>query len=163
MAQSTSGSANGGDRPSRRAKSTVGGAAGRSSRANRGTSATTTSTEASGEDQNTRQRTGRRQNTPLSVGTVVEAVERDLAAIADVDPDLAISGLAALALALAREMDNPNSATSKSMCAGQLRDTLDRLRELMPPEQETNEIDELRARRERRVAGHPGSSAPVGS
>ena len=68
--------------------------------------------------------------------------------------DYAQSGLAMMALALAREVDAPtNSATSKSMCASQLRETLDRLRELTPPTEEADELDDLARRRDARRAG----------
>lgn len=83
--------------------------------------------------------------------TVVEAVERDLRRL---PTNLARSALAASALQLAREMDNRgNSATSKSMCSRSLLDTLDRLRELTPPEEEKDGLDELNARRAARVGG----------
>jgi hypothetical protein len=61
--------------------------------------------------------------------------------------DLRRSGEAALCLALAREIDNPkNSATSKSMCAGQLRDALADLRARMPAAPESDEVDDIAAR-----------------
>lgn len=79
--------------------------------------------------------------------SVVEAVERDLAELRERDPRLADSTLAALALALALEIDDPdNSATSKSMNAHQLRDTTVKLRELAPPPKARDELDELRDR-----------------
>lgn len=80
-------------------------------------------------------------------------MQRDLDDIAQRNPRLATSGLAASALALAAELDNPNSATSKSMCARALLETQDRLRELCPPDQEEDEVDELAARRATRRAG----------
>lgn len=84
--------------------------------------------------------------------TVAVAVERDLKALGD--EDLAQSGLAASALALARALDDTgNSATSKSMCARSLLDTLDRLRELAPDKKEDDALDELRSRRAARLAG----------
>jgi hypothetical protein len=86
--------------------------------------------------------------------TVVASVKRDLAALAKLDPDLAQSALAASALVLARQLDNSKtSATSKSMCARTLLDTLDRLRELAPEEQEDDQLDQLSARRAARIAG----------
>ena len=85
--------------------------------------------------------------------TVTAAVERDLAEIAKSDPNLAISGLAALAIALAHKMDGDMADTAVPMCAGQLRDTLNRLRELCPPEQKPDELDDLAARRAARLAG----------
>lgn len=83
--------------------------------------------------------------------SVVAATRRDLKDLAKRDEPLARSALAASALALARELDNPNSATSKSMCANALRDTLDRLRELAPAEKEQDRLDELADRRTRRL------------
>ena len=142
------------------------GARNSSGRGNRGTSVTPTSTEASTPAPNTEPATARRRRTKPSVSadapetgsSVVAAVQRDLATIRRSSPELAASGLAMLALALAQEIDGENSATSKSMCAGQLRDTLDRLRELMPTEQEADELDELAARRDTKRVG--GSAAP---
>jgi hypothetical protein len=82
------------------------------------------------------------------------AVERDLAALAERDEDLASSALAATATALAKEIDKPkNSATSKSMCARALADTLRELRELAPPKREDDAIDRLSAGRVLRLAG----------
>lgn len=86
-----------------------------------------------------------RKKVPLSV---VSAVERDLKALGG---GLAESSLAAAAFALARELDcAENSATSKSMCARALRETMDRLQELAPPKAERDRIDEVSDRRERR-------------
>lgn len=84
--------------------------------------------------------------------TVESATQADLDEIAKRDPSLARSGLAASALALAREMDDDNSATSKSMCARALREALDRLRELAPAERKKDRLDELSTRREARLA-----------
>ena len=85
---------------------------------------------------------------------VSEAVARDVAAMARVDKAIAESGHAATARALARELDHPwNSATSKSMCARALTETLDRLRELLPPEEEGDGLDDLAARRAARLGG----------
>lgn len=91
--------------------------------------------------------------------TVEEATQRDLDRIAERDQELAESGLAASALALSREIDKPeNSATSKSMCAKSLLDTMNRLRELAPPVRGVNPLDEIRARRDQRVAGSAGAA-----
>ena len=74
--------------------------------------------------------------------------------------DAGQGGLAMAALALAREIDSPtNSATSKSMCARSLLDTLDRLRELTPPAQEADGLDDLARRR---MARRAGSAGPTG-
>ncbi len=81
-------------------------------------------------------------------------MERDIAKIRTLDPALADSTLAASSLALAREIDSEfNSATSKSMCAKALLDTMDRLRELTPVEQEGDALDDLAARRATRIGG----------
>lgn len=85
---------------------------------------------------------------------VVVAVQRDLAVLRQVSPDLADGALAASALAMAREIDNAgNSATSKSMCARALLETLDRIRELMPDEEGTDALDDLASRRATRLTG----------
>jgi len=85
--------------------------------------------------------------------TVVDAVQSELDQLAKRDKSLAVSGFAASALALARALDDPdNSATSKSMCARSLLDVLDRLRELAPTEEKDDQLDELVARRAKRLA-----------
>ncbi len=85
--------------------------------------------------------------------SVIDAAEREVEAIRDRDSDLADSALAASAVALAYEIANPyNSATSKSMCAREMRDTLDRLRELAPEERKADDLDDLAARRAKRLA-----------
>lgn len=89
---------------------------------------------------------------------LVEAVERDIALIADRSLELAGSGLAASALAMALEIENPfNSATSKSMCATGLRDALAQLRELIPQESEEDALDDLARRRSVRIEGQSAS------
>ena len=88
----------------------------------------------------------------VSHGDVTEAVKRDLAEIAKRDRALAESSLAATALALARELDARNSATSKSMCAKALNETMAMIRELAPAKQERDALDEIAERRSRRRA-----------
>jgi hypothetical protein len=62
--------------------------------------------------------------------------------------------LAAAAVALAREMDDPdNSATSKSMCGKALLETMKRLRELSPPAKKETPLDELSRQRAARRGG----------
>jgi hypothetical protein len=80
--------------------------------------------------------------------TVTEAVEKDLSAM---PANLSESGLALSAVELARQLDSDSSATSKSMCARALHAALDRLRELAPPAREADAVDEITARRERRL------------
>jgi hypothetical protein len=87
-------------------------------------------------------------STPRS-GELVAAVKRDIAKLPD---DVANGGYAALAVALARELDNPNSATSKSMCGRALLDTLNRLTELTPVKTGETQLDELARRRTERLA-----------
>jgi hypothetical protein len=88
------------------------------------------------------------------VVSVLEAVERDLAEIRERDERLADSALAELAKVMARQLDaESTSATSKSMCAGKLHEALDRLRELAPPRQEDDRIEDLASRSRLRLAG----------
>lgn len=90
---------------------------------------------------------------PPARGAVLRGVEADLREIKKLKPELATGGLAMAAKALAREIDKTgNSATSKSMCARALTETLDRLRELAPPKKESDRVDELTAAREARRA-----------
>lgn len=85
---------------------------------------------------------------------IIDATLRDLDALRERDPELADSALGMTALTLAYEMANPsNSATSKAMCAGQLRDTLARLRELAPPAEKASGLDALRDDRSLRLVG----------
>lgn len=79
--------------------------------------------------------------------SVFEAVKRDLS---EYPPAVAKSALAASALELARLMDGNNSATSKAICAKALQDTLDRLRELSPPKEKADGVDDLNAQRVKR-------------
>lgn len=81
--------------------------------------------------------------------SVVEAVQRDLDALG---PDVAKSTLGATALALARELDAENSATSKSMCAKSMVDVLREVRSLAPPKREKDGLDDLNVRRHARRA-----------
>lgn len=82
--------------------------------------------------------------------SVVEAVEQELERFGG---DVESSALAATALSLACELDAPNSATSKSMCAKALVDVLREIRVLAPPTKETDGVYDLASRRaERRAA-----------
>jgi hypothetical protein len=96
------------------------------------------------------------------VVSVLEATKRDIEEIAKRDRSLAESALAALALALAAEMDKPsNSATSKSMCGKTMLDALKMLRELVPEVREASPLDEIRARRDAKLARKPAAKARV--
>lgn len=93
---------------------------------------------------------------PVRAPKVVAAVKRDLEALGSAVDDHA--ALAASALALARELDNPkNSATSKAACSRALAETMDRLRALRSADGDRDRVDELGARRETRRAGQSGS------
>lgn len=101
---------------------------------------------------------GRARKKPDLELKAVDAVKRDLADIAKRDKALSESALAVLALAMARELDSANnSATSKSMCAKQLREAIDRLRELAPEPEKKDDIDDLSRRRRDRRAGRPAA------
>jgi hypothetical protein len=83
--------------------------------------------------------------------TVVQSTRADLERLRERAPELADGALAASALVLARQLDDPRtSATSKSMCAKALREVIDRLFELAPPAREEDQLDRLRAQREQR-------------
>jgi hypothetical protein len=89
-------------------------------------------------------------------GPVEAATRRDLSRM---PKNLAESSLGASAIALARELDSPTSATSKSMCANAHLGLMDRLRELAPPvEQPKDGLDEISARRVRRLAASGGAA-----
>lgn len=78
----------------------------------------------------------------------------ELARLRERDPELASSAVAAGALAMAMELDDPgNSATSKSMCMKALMDAMDHLRALSPVVEEADGLDEIAARRARRLGG----------
>lgn len=84
---------------------------------------------------------------------MVDATERDLERIRKRDPELADSALAASAVAMAYEIDHPyNSATSKSMCQARLAEAMKALRDLAPPEEAKDGIDQLAERRADRLA-----------
>lgn len=88
--------------------------------------------------------------------SVLDAVDRDLSRLPD---DLAESAFAETARALAREIDSEdNSATSKSMCARELREVMGKLRELAPPEEKKGKLHDIKSGRSLRLAGgKPGA------
>lgn len=84
----------------------------------------------------------------------IDAVERDIAEIAKRDPELAKSGLAAAALRMAYELENPwNSATSKAQCAKSMRELIEVLLERAPEAPTKDGVDALSADRESRLKG----------
>ena len=131
-----------------------------------GTSDMTTSTPAGMQAQSIPAATGRPKRTKPSASrtaedsrsggvdlTVTSAAKRDLAKIAERDPDLACSSLAMSLLKIARAIDDPDSTTSLSMCSKSLNETLATLRELCPPERKSDALDDLANRRAQRRAG----------
>jgi hypothetical protein len=87
---------------------------------------------------------------PAKPKSVTEALERELAAMT---PAVAQSTSAAVALSLARELDDASiSATARAHCAKHLDAALERLRGLAPLP--NDRLDDLAARRRRqRSAG----------
>ena len=94
---------------------------------------------------------------PRTLGSVEKATRADLARL---PADLAGGALAASALELARGLDGANSLTSKSMAAKAHGDIMNRLRELAPPEERRDGLDDLSARRAERLAGESASANP---
>ncbi len=81
-------------------------------------------------------------------GSSLERVEAYLDSLPD---DLTVNALGGVALAMARELDDPNSATSKSMCARALNETLADLRGLVPAQEEDDALDGLQAKYSKRL------------
>lgn len=102
--------------------------------------------------------TVRKRKAPAVVEeTVVAAVRRDLDALAqrgDEGRALAIGAHAMTALALAKSIDHERtSPTARSMCSRALTETMQKLRELAPDEDEEGDgIDDLAERRQKRRA-----------
>jgi hypothetical protein len=84
--------------------------------------------------------------------SVASAVEEDLEMIRKRDAKVADSALAAAALRMGRELDDPfNSASAKAQCARALHAHMDRLLELSPPGQEKEgKLHELKSQRKAR-------------
>lgn len=127
-----------------------------------GTSATTTRTARNTRVRSTSAATGARQpasppnaaGKPAEFPLAVAAVRKTLAEVAKRDPDLADSALAAAAFSMAQELDNPaNKATAKSYCAKALLELLNRIWELVPPEEEGDIVDDLAEKRRKRLDG----------
>jgi hypothetical protein len=91
----------------------------------------------------------------MSDTPVEDAVRADLKEL-----DSVSSALGASAISLAREMDARNSATSKSMCARALIETLDRVREIAEERpKEADPVDEIKSRRDARRAQRAAASS----
>jgi len=92
---------------------------------------------------------------PDSPSNLIAAVERDLAELDRRLPGLGDSSGAATALALAYEIEHPyNSATSKSMCARTLNETMTLLRASVPVEEPADDALDLLTAEVRRARGH---------
>jgi hypothetical protein len=93
---------------------------------------------------------------------VADAVDRDLAAIRKRAPELADSALAALALSLAREIDDAdNSATAKAACGRTMHEALATLRALTPAEEAKDKVSDIgRKRAQRRRARGAAAADP---
>lgn len=89
--------------------------------------------------------------------TASEAIEAELAELRKREPALADGVLASSALEMARGLDSTASLAQKTLAAKELREIMDRLRELAPAEKAKDRVDDLRDRRAKRLAG--GSKA----
>lgn len=86
----------------------------------------------------------------MSKGEVEKAVVRD---IRRWGAEVAGTALAAVALNAARTLDDPRvTPTPRSMLLAQLRETMLKLAEMAPEQEEEDGLDELRARRASRLA-----------
>jgi hypothetical protein len=84
--------------------------------------------------------------------TVREALLVELERVRERDPLLADGALAMSALRLADALDGGASATGTHFCAKELREHLRELRELSPERSRVTPLDEIRARRDKRLA-----------
>jgi argininosuccinate synthase len=91
---------------------------------------------------------------PESRSLVIQAVEHEIGAL---EERAAATGTefresyAAVAVEMALQLEHPfNSATSKSMCAKALNETMDKLHALAPTEQSGDGVDELQKKRDTR-------------
>jgi hypothetical protein len=91
-------------------------------------------------------------------GPVETAARRDLK---DLPPAYARSAIATAYLLLARRLDAGVSARDAATLARELRLALLALYELAPPAREGDPTDELRARREQRLAELPAAAHPA--
>lgn len=84
---------------------------------------------------------------------VIDANEREIESWRGMAAKLADSTFAAMAIALAYEVEDPyNSATSKAYCARELRETMTLLRAMLPADEKKDGIDDLERRRAERLA-----------
>lgn len=97
--------------------------------------------------------------------SVTDAVRKNIALLSEFDASVGESAEAALAVSLAERIDDAsNSATSVSMNAGRLLDAMAAVRSLAPEVRKVNPLDEIRARRDRKLdAGLPEAAVAVRS
>lgn len=81
-----------------------------------------------------------------------DAAKRFLAEMALRKPGVESSPEAAAAVSLARAMDFPDSTTSLANCSEKYLATLAAIRSLVPREETSDAVDELRRRRQKRRA-----------
>lgn len=84
---------------------------------------------------------------------VIDGVNADLEKIAERDKKLATGGLAGSARVIAYELANPfRGGYDKAALAGRLREALDRLLELVPPEEKKGALHAIRGGRSDRLS-----------
>jgi hypothetical protein len=89
-----------------------------------------------------------------------EATERELEALG---PAAIGSSLGVVALTLAAELDDRNSATSKSLCAKAMIDVMREIKAAAPPKREEDDIERARKRRVSRLARQSTTGAASSS
>lgn len=111
-----------------------------------------------------RLRSRRRRLRPVGrdLVSVVSATSAELKLFDKRKPGIAKSAVAASALMLAEQMDDPdNSATSKSMCGRELREHMKELREQLPPAKKKDALaalsDDFNSRRQAQISGEPAA------
>ena len=77
------------------------------------------------------------------MSNVLKGLEADLKRLATRKPALLNGALAETARVMAEQLDSDSSATSKSMCAKQLRDILVDLEALAPAPPKQNNLDKI--------------------
>ena len=93
--------------------------------------------------------------------SVVEAAERDLAELEERKPGISSTALAASLMALAHGLDDPRpSLAMKALAQEKFARTWNDLQALAPVKREVTPLDEIRERREARLAA---AEDPVGS
>jgi hypothetical protein len=92
-------------------------------------------------------------------GPVALAAQQDLDRLAVEGAQLPSAALAATALCMAAQLDDPRtSATSKSMCAARLVECLETIASLTPERTSDDSIDDLATRRAARRTGRATSA-----